>query len=68
MDVHFQFGGRAREHPGSPAWVDEPYLAGLLRDSVSPQVVARIRDSFSGRDPAEVARRQQGYAILKREE
>jgi imidazolonepropionase-like amidohydrolase len=53
-------------HVSPPAWIDEPYLAGLLRDTVTPEVVARIRDSFSGRDPAEAARRQQGYAILER--
>ena len=53
-------------HASPPAWVDEPYLAGLLRDTVAPEVVARIRNSFLGRDPAEAARRQQGYAILQR--
>jgi imidazolonepropionase-like amidohydrolase len=53
-------------HASPPAWVEEPYLAGLLRDTVTPEVVARIRNSFSGRDPAEAARRQQGYAILER--
>jgi imidazolonepropionase-like amidohydrolase len=53
-------------HASPPPWVEEPYLAGLLRDTVAPEVVARIRDSFSGRDSAELARRQQGYAILKR--
>jgi imidazolonepropionase-like amidohydrolase len=49
-----------------PPWAQEPYLNGLLRDTVASEVVARIHDSFSGRDPAELARRQQGYAILKR--
>jgi imidazolonepropionase-like amidohydrolase len=53
-------------HVSPPAWIDEPYLAGLLRDTVTPEVVVRISDSFSGRDPAEAARRQQGYAILER--
>ena len=53
-------------HGSPPAWVDEPYLAGLLRDVVASEVVGRIRNSFSGRDPAELARRQQGYAILQR--
>jgi imidazolonepropionase-like amidohydrolase len=53
-------------HVSPPGWVDEPYLAGLLRDTVAPEVVARIRNSFSGRDPAEAARRRQGYAILER--
>ena len=53
-------------HASPPAWVDEPYLAGLLRDTVAPEVALRIRNSFSGRDPAEAARREEGYAILKR--
>jgi imidazolonepropionase-like amidohydrolase len=53
-------------HAAPPPWVDEPYLAGLLRDTVAPEVVSRIHDSFTGRDGAELARRQQGYAVLKR--
>ena len=56
-----------RSADGSPpAWVDEPYLSGLLSDTVAPEVVVRIRNSFFGRDAAEVARRRQGYAILQR--
>jgi imidazolonepropionase-like amidohydrolase len=53
-------------HSSPPAWVDEPYLAGLLRDMVPAEVVTRIGNSFAGRDPADVARRRQGYAILER--
>jgi imidazolonepropionase-like amidohydrolase len=53
-------------HAAVPAWFEEPYLASLLRDTVAAEVVARVRDSFSARDPAEMARRQQGYEILKR--
>jgi imidazolonepropionase-like amidohydrolase len=53
-------------HGSPPAWVDEPYLAALLSDTVPQEVVVRIRNSFFGRDAAEVARRQQGYAILQR--
>ena len=52
-------------HASLPDWADEPYLSGLLRDTVVPEVIARIRNSFSSRDPAEVARSQQQYAILK---
>ena len=52
-------------HAALPDWADEPYLSGLLRDTVAPEVIARIRNSFSSRDPAEVARSQQQYAILK---
>jgi imidazolonepropionase-like amidohydrolase len=59
-------GGERSTHAAIPAWFEEPYLAGLMRDTVPAEVVARIRSSFSGRDAAEVARRQQGYAILKR--
>ena len=53
-------------HSLPPAWVDEPYLSGLLRDTVQPEVVERIRKSFAGRNPAQVAQRQKGYDILKR--
>ena len=53
-------------HATVPAWFEEPYLASLLRDTMPAEVVARVRDSFSARDPAEMARRQQGYDILKR--
>jgi imidazolonepropionase-like amidohydrolase len=53
-------------HGSPPAWVDEPYLAGLLGDTVPAEVMVRIRNSFFGRDPAETARRQLGYAILQR--
>lgn len=48
-----------------PPWVNEPYLLGLLRDTEPPEVVERIRNSFSGRDPTDVARRARGYAILE---
>jgi len=53
-------------HAALPDWADEPYLSGLLRDTVAPEVIARIRNSFSSRDVAEIARSQQQYAILKR--
>ena len=53
-------------HASVPAAFDEPYLAGLLRDTVPAEVIARMRNSFSGRDAAEVARRQGTYAILQR--
>jgi imidazolonepropionase-like amidohydrolase len=49
-----------------PSWVNDPYLAGLLSDTVPTEVAVRIRNSFFGRDAAELARRQQGYAILQR--
>jgi imidazolonepropionase-like amidohydrolase len=48
-----------------PPWVNEPALLGLLRDTEPPEVVERIRNSFSGRDAADVARRAAGYGILE---
>jgi imidazolonepropionase-like amidohydrolase len=58
--------GERNTHASLPDWADEPYLMGLLRDTVPAEVIARIRSSFSGRDPAEVARSQRQYTILKR--
>jgi imidazolonepropionase-like amidohydrolase len=48
-----------------PPWMDEPYLAGLLRDTVAADVIERVRASFARRDPTAVERSRKGYAILK---
>jgi imidazolonepropionase-like amidohydrolase len=53
-------------HTAPPAWFDEPYLAGLLRDTEPAEVIARVRNSFAGRDPATAARNRANYAILQR--
>jgi imidazolonepropionase-like amidohydrolase len=53
-------------HTAPPAWFDEPYLAGLLRDTEPADVVARIRKSFTDRDAATAARNRQNYAILQK--
>jgi imidazolonepropionase-like amidohydrolase len=53
-------------HTAPPAWFEEPYLAGLLRDTVSADVIARIRKSFTDRDAATAARNRANYAILQR--
>jgi imidazolonepropionase-like amidohydrolase len=53
-------------HTAVPAWFDEPYLAGLLADTVSADVIARMRASFTGRDAATAARNRQNYAILQK--
>jgi imidazolonepropionase-like amidohydrolase len=52
-------------HTAPPAWFDEPYLAGLLRDTEPADVIARIRKSFSDRDAATAARNAHNYAILQ---
>jgi len=53
-------------HTTIPAWIEEPYLAGLLRDTVPTDVIARIRTSFTSRDAATAARKRQNYAILQK--
>jgi imidazolonepropionase-like amidohydrolase len=53
-------------HTAPPPWFEEPYLAGLLRDTVPAAVVARIRDSFASRDAATATRNKANYEILQR--
>jgi imidazolonepropionase-like amidohydrolase len=47
-------------------WLDEPYLAGLLRDTVAPDVIERMRKAHVSRDPAVAERNGKNYDILKR--
>jgi imidazolonepropionase-like amidohydrolase len=53
-------------HATTPPWLDEPALAGLLRDTESPEVIARVRASYVGRDPAVAERNRRGYEILQK--
>lgn len=53
-------------HTAVPDWFDEPHLAGLLRDTVPAEVIARIRASFTSRDAATAARNRQNYEILQK--
>jgi imidazolonepropionase-like amidohydrolase len=53
-------------HTAVPAWFDEPYLAGLLADTESADVIARIRASFTSRDEATAARSRAIYANLQK--
>jgi imidazolonepropionase-like amidohydrolase len=48
-----------------PAWLDEPYLAGLLRDVEPADAIAHLRKSFSEVDPAVAKDNRQKYEILK---
>jgi imidazolonepropionase-like amidohydrolase len=47
-------------------WLDEPYLAGLLRDTVAPEVIERMRKAHVSRDPVLAERNSKNYDILKR--
>jgi imidazolonepropionase-like amidohydrolase len=49
-----------------PPWLDEPYLAGMLRDTVSADVIERVRASYALRGPAAVERSKRGYAMLQK--
>jgi imidazolonepropionase-like amidohydrolase len=53
-------------HTAVPAWFEEPYLAGLLRDTEPADVIARMRASFTNRDAATAERNRQNYAILQK--
>ncbi len=54
-------------HAAPPPWL-RWWLEGplLLRDTVAPEVVQRVTDSFAGRDPAAVERARERQAILQR--
>jgi len=56
---------RTRHSHRVPAWFEEPYLAGLLRDTVPAEVIARIRASLPAATPHGGAQRQ-NYAILQK--
>ncbi len=53
-------------HTAPPEWFDEPYLAGLLRDTEPADLIVRIRKSFTDRDAATAARNARNYAILQK--
>ena len=46
-------------------WFDEPYLAGLLRDTEPSEVIERVRASFTSRDTVTAARNRANYTILE---
>jgi imidazolonepropionase-like amidohydrolase len=53
-------------HASPPPWLDEPYLAALLRDTVSANVIERMRGVFARRDPAAAEKVRKTYGILQR--
>jgi imidazolonepropionase-like amidohydrolase len=52
-------------HATPPAWLDEPYLAALLRDVEPADAIAHLRKSFSKADAAAAKSDGQKYEILK---
>ena len=59
-------GAERNRHRTPPAWMDEPFLTGMLTDTVAPAVIARIRGSFAARDAGAAESAAKGYAILER--
>jgi len=59
-------GAERGTHAGLPPWFEEPGLAALLRDSVPAPVIARMRASFTSREPSAAAAARERYAILQR--
>jgi len=44
-------GGERTTHTTTPGWFEEPYLAAMLRDTTSPDVIERMKGLFAPRDP-----------------
>jgi len=57
-------GAERNTHTAPPAWIDDPYLLGLLRATVSPEVEQRMRGLFKGRDAAMVEPVRRNYANM----
>jgi imidazolonepropionase-like amidohydrolase len=53
-------------HAGLPPWFEEPGLAALLRESVPPPIIARMRATFTSRAAAAASAARDRYAILQR--
>src|SRR4029434_2909915 len=57
-------GAERNTHTATPAWMDEPYLLGLLTDTVSPEAIKRMRTLFVGRDAAMIEPVRRNYANM----
>jgi imidazolonepropionase-like amidohydrolase len=53
-------------HATVPPWFDEPSLSALLRETVPPAVIDRMRMSFTSRDAGAAGAARERYAILQR--
>ncbi len=47
-----------------PAWLKEPYLVGMLNDTVPEEVIADLYQSFADRSPAAAENARTSYAYL----
>jgi imidazolonepropionase-like amidohydrolase len=58
-------GAERNTHTVTPAWMDEPHLLGLLKNTVSPEAIKRMRTLFVGRDAAMVEPVRRSYANMQ---
>ena len=47
-----------------PPWLKDPYLVGMLNDTVTQEVVADLYQSFADREPAAAENARNNYAFL----
>jgi imidazolonepropionase-like amidohydrolase len=59
-------GGERNTHTSTPPWFDEPYLAGLLKDTASPEVIERMKGMWAPRDAAVVEQVRRIYSNVHR--
>ncbi len=59
-------GAERAQYTSPPAWIDEPNLVALLDETVAPDVIARMRAAFTGRDPAATSRARAIYANMQK--
>jgi imidazolonepropionase-like amidohydrolase len=59
-------GAERGTHAGLPPWFEEPGLAALAREAIPPAVVARMRATFTSREPAVAAAAGERYGVLER--
>jgi imidazolonepropionase-like amidohydrolase len=57
-------GAERNTHTAPPAWMDELHLLAMLQDTVSPEVIRRIRTQFAGRDAATIEPVRRNYANM----
>ncbi len=57
-------GAERNTHTTVPGWYTEPHLSALLRDTVAPEVIERMRGLFAPRDPAVMKIMHRNYGSI----
>ena len=59
-------GAERNTHTSTPPWFEEPYLAGLLKDTTSSEVIERMKGLWAPRDPKVVEQVRAIYSNIHR--